>query len=273
MISSAAHEVDNVEVVRVSRGNSDSTGNRWSSVEAYRGADLERSLLGCEALIHCAWDYRDQTTDGPAEGLRDVIAAASAAGVQRFVFPSSVAVYASSAVASAGFAHEGLILSAERNPVAYGCQKLVCEELLSRCTMSTVLARLAPVLLCGPHGYVSRLLRTGLFTQALSDNARVQFLASEDAAAFLLHAATVPFQGFDIVNVAAPDTLSAQEVRNRCSRQRTPAREFTMTDIVFPCVSTQRLTDAWSFACTFDSRSTLDREVSSWSRGTPARRT
>jgi nucleoside-diphosphate-sugar epimerase len=268
----AAGGINNIEVVRISRRCSDSTDDRRSSVEAYRGADLERSLLGCSALIHCAWNYGDESVDGTAEALEDVIAAATTAGVQRFVFPSSVAVYASSAVASAEFAHEGLNLSAHRNPVAYGRQKLNCEDLLRRCTMSTVVARLAPVLLCGPHGYASRLLRTGVFTRALSDESRVQFLAAEDAAAFLLQAAAGAFEGVDIVNVAAPDTLSAQEVRNRCKRQGTRNREITTTDIVFPCVSTRRLTDGWSFVCTCDSRSTLDREVSSWFRGTPAGR-
>ncbi len=61
-------------------------------------ASLERAARGCTALYHVAADYRLWTRDPAAmlkvnvEGSRDVLLAAAAAGANRMVYTSSVAV-------------------------------------------------------------------------------------------------------------------------------------------------------------------------------------
>ena len=59
-------------------------------------ASLERAVAGCDAVFHCAADYRfyaadsRELYDSNVEGTRNVMRAAAAAGVSRVVYTSTV---------------------------------------------------------------------------------------------------------------------------------------------------------------------------------------
>lgn len=92
------------ETVRVlSRRGNDRRNLQGLEVEVAEGdlldkASLERALDGCSGLFHVAADYRLWTRDVSrmfainVKGSRDIVRAAMAAGVERIVYTSSVAV-------------------------------------------------------------------------------------------------------------------------------------------------------------------------------------
>ena len=61
-----------------------------------RAADVERAVAGCDAVFHCAADYRlfarrkADLYESNVEGTRNVFASAAVAGVERVVYTSSV---------------------------------------------------------------------------------------------------------------------------------------------------------------------------------------
>jgi len=72
------------------------------SVEMYAGdlrskEDLNRAVEGCDAVVHCAvgtsWGYRNRIFAVTVSGTRNLAEAALAAGVDRFVHLSSIAIH------------------------------------------------------------------------------------------------------------------------------------------------------------------------------------
>lgn len=115
------------------------------------GEALRRAAVGCKTVVHAAaWTGGAELS--PGEGYRvnvtgtaNVLAAAQAAGVERFVYVSSVAVY--------GLNRAPLIEeTAETPPVgqAYPDSKIAAEALVSKCDLTHVIVR--PASTYGPRG-------------------------------------------------------------------------------------------------------------------------
>ncbi|SHG24260.1 NAD-dependent epimerase/dehydratase family protein [Cognatishimia maritima] len=115
--------------------------------------DLSKVLSGAKAVVHCAArvhskedpkteldDHRKANRDGTADLLRQ----AEAAGVQHFVFLSTVAVYGLQK------ASEVIALNYPSAPnTAYGQAKLEAEAIVQACPMRSTILRVP--LVYGPH--------------------------------------------------------------------------------------------------------------------------
>jgi nucleoside-diphosphate-sugar epimerase len=104
---------------------------------------LERAVRGADCVIHLAGivSYskpRDEIFRINVEGTRNLIQACRKAGVKRFIFSSSVAVYGKIRV-----------VAAENYPTVpdtdYGLSKLEAERIIGASGISHVILRLAPV--------------------------------------------------------------------------------------------------------------------------------
>ncbi|MEE2944900.1 MAG: NAD-dependent epimerase/dehydratase family protein [Pseudomonadota bacterium] len=115
--------------------------------------DLSKVLTGAKTVIHCAArvhgkenpateleDQRRANRDGTAELLRQ----AEAAGVDHFIFLSTIAVF--------GVDHSDQVISADHPTnlqTAYATAKLEAEEILRKSSMRTTILRVPQVY--GPH--------------------------------------------------------------------------------------------------------------------------
>jgi nucleoside-diphosphate-sugar epimerase len=231
----------------------------------YSRSALEAGLGACDAVIFCAWDFRPTSDDYNIDLLESVLLAAETVGVKRFVFPSSVAAYASLSVDPRTPCREDLVLSIDDNLSEYGRQKLRCETRLRASPLPHVVARIAPILLSGRQSYTSRLLRTRALTSTLGPNESLQFVSVNDAADVLLLAATEKRDcPGEIVNVAADDAVRVTDIETILGPSITQRRRIADFPARYPSVSTHRLTQCWSFACSIGSRDALQAEVGSW---------
>ena len=194
--------------------------------------DLDRALTlePVEAVVHCA-----VITAGPEREKRDpegivavnvqgavaTLAAAARAGVHRFIYPSSGAIYGTSA-AGLDVVPEDL---APKPAMIYGMTKLACELLLPRIAavqgISFVGARLAAVF--GPWEYdtgvrdtLSAMLAATTLaaedqTAILSPPGRGDFCYSRDIAAGLVALADAPALGQLFYNLGSGQSLGIED--------------------------------------------------------------
>jgi nucleoside-diphosphate-sugar epimerase len=140
---------------RLARQHEVIAASRRSGVDVTRPETLAPALAGVEAVVHCAVDGRASIVEGTA----NLLAAARAAGVRRFVHLSSVAVY--------GAAEGAVRESTPRVPAdaGYGLWKAEAEALVeAERAMEVVILR--PALVYGPGdplwiGKMARRLRHG----------------------------------------------------------------------------------------------------------------
>lgn len=147
--------IGTVACERMAREHAVIAASRRSGVDVTRPETLPPALGGIDAVVHAAVDGRASIVDGTA----NLLAAARAAGVRRFVHLSSVAVYG---------AAEGAVGEATpRSPAdaGYGLWKAEAEALVeAERAMEVVILR--PALVYGPGdplwiGKMSRRLRNG----------------------------------------------------------------------------------------------------------------
>lgn len=117
-------------------------------------ASLRDALSGCDALVHCAFDFSPPDRAGLIEqnltALYNTVRAAGDTGIQRFVYLSSAAVY--------GYRHRGLINETtpyESEPDPYAEAKQKCETLLDMLvrTSGPATVILQPGIVYGPRAY------------------------------------------------------------------------------------------------------------------------
>ncbi len=116
---------------------------------------LSRAVAGCAAVIHCAaalpLHSPAEIWQVDVEGTRNVVEAAIAAKVERFIHISSTAVYGVGQ--PPGFAEDGLLLA--EGP--YGRAKIESERVIEGCRGDIAAAILRPQSIIGPE-------RLGLFS-------------------------------------------------------------------------------------------------------------
>jgi len=105
-----------------------------------------QAVAGVQALVHCAWAHRDP---GLNERAAELLAAESvSAGVQHFVFVSSVAVYGMSVKSTAPVHEAAQLALGEELKFAYPAEKIRVEKLLlayRRNAMKLAILRPGPI--------------------------------------------------------------------------------------------------------------------------------
>ncbi|WP_153002629.1 NAD-dependent epimerase/dehydratase family protein [Sphingomonas endophytica] len=167
-------------------------------------AALAAAMQGVETVVHTAvGGPRD--TRVIVEGTRNTLAAACAAGVQRFIQLSSVAVYG----AVEGVIDEGAPI--DRPHGAYGAAKVAAEETCRTAAGATAVAILRPTLIYGPGSaqwttpYLDR-LRDGRWPAlGAAGQGDANLVHVDDLAGFITHLATAPAAIAGTFNVNGAD--------------------------------------------------------------------
>lgn len=163
-------------------------------------AALEQAFAGCDAVVHCAiGGPRD--TRVITEGTANALAAASAAGVARFIQLSSVAVYGD----RAGAFDEGAATIAPAG--AYGRAKLAAEQACAAAPAGMAVAVLRPTLVYGPGGeqwvvpYLDRILSGRWGRLGAAGEGDCNLIHVDDLAAFARHLIVQGWTGHRVFNV------------------------------------------------------------------------
>ena len=167
-------------------------------------AALEQAFARCDAVVHCAiGGPRD--TRVITEGTANALAAASAAGVTRFIQLSSVAVYGD----RAGELDEG---AATSNPAgAYGRAKLEAEQACAAAPAGMAVAVLRPTLIYGPGSdqwvvpYLDRILSGRWGRLGAAGEGDCNLIHVDDLAAFARHLLVQGWTGHRVFNVNGTD--------------------------------------------------------------------
>jgi choline dehydrogenase-like flavoprotein/nucleoside-diphosphate-sugar epimerase len=183
-------------------------GTEVRRVDLDDAGGLKSALDGCDVVVHCAFDVRDPGSNvGHVENL---LRAAHAAGVRRFVQVSSIAVYESGA---------GQIVD-ERSPLTgevdgYAGAKAACDrratELAARLSME--LAVVQPTIVYGPGSRpwtitpARRLLEGGIVLPGKGEGVCNAVYADDVASALVLAARSAQAAGQTFL-VSGPETIS-----------------------------------------------------------------
>lgn len=156
-----------------------------SPVEWVRGdmmdpASLDAALKGVDVVVSSANGYMKETIDADFQGNKNLIEAATRAGVTRFVFLSIVACDAA-------------------REVPHFHAKKVAEDLIRAAGLPFVFVR-APAFLDQSADYVADGVKAGRFVAVGDKTTRWSYVLTDDLAANLAAAAT--FNGEDITNQA-----------------------------------------------------------------------
>ena len=150
----------------------------WVRGDMMDPASLRAALHGMDVVVSSANGYMKESIETDFQGNRNLIEAASRAGVKRFVFLSIVACEA-----------------APRTPHFHA--KKVAEDLIKASGLPFVLVR-APAFLDQSNDYVAEGVRAGRFYAVGDKTTRWSYVLTDDLAACLAKAATYP--GGEIAN-------------------------------------------------------------------------
>ncbi len=249
------------EVVGLARRRPDS----WSSAAEFVSGDIrdavtvKRCLAGVDVVAHCAW----AKSPGPAsrisqqvniDGTLNVLAAMSATGAGRIVFPSSAHVYDGGAGARAEN-------DAAAPASADGTHQVRVEQMLAASDVQSVVIRSAPVVGRGVDNWVRRVLALPVFPGGAVDRV-VQLVHLDDALRLFARAVLVDEIGPGPVNLAAPGAPTFRQIAAALGRPIIPlGGPFTALvrrrgptwlaelDLLrgAPLMKTDRLRDEWGF--------------------------
>ena len=176
------------------------------------------ALAGCSAVVHCAAHvHRSNETASEArlfdavnvQGTDKLVRAARTAGVGRFVFVSSSAVYGLTGEAPG---REDAALS----PIThYGRSKVAAEEIIRRSGLEWVIARPATIFGHGDRANFRRLaqaLRRGWFVVPGAGEARKSVLPIGLAGDLLARLAVEPVPAETVVNLALPEAPTLRQL-------------------------------------------------------------
>ncbi len=195
-------------------------------VEIIRGSldspeTLARAAAGATHVIHCAGATRSVTADGlfPVnhQGARHLVQAVNAAGAcRRLVLLSSLAVGGPGTRA-----HPTREDTPPRPLSAYGRSKLAAERVVeTECHTESVILRLAAVY--GPRDReflrLFRAARLGLLPVFDGGRQELSLVFAPDAAEVVTRALDAPSPPGLVVNVAAPEALTAGELAREIAR-------------------------------------------------------
>lgn len=176
------------------------------------------ALRGCDAVVHCAGHVHRPVENEQerrlfkgtnVDGMRKLLMAAKATGVERLVFVSTSALYDWSA--GSPMLETGTL----RPTTAYGASKLEAEELVRASGLDWRIARLGTVFGAGDRANFSKLagaLRRRRFVIPGLGAARKSVIPIELAAAALAQLALSEEPKHRLLNVALPDAPTLREL-------------------------------------------------------------
>lgn len=249
------------DVVGIARHRPDS----WSSAADFVAADIrdavavKRCLAGADVVAHFAWAKSpgpDRRTSHQVniDGTVNVLAAMSATGTGRIVFPSSALVYDGGAGARA---ENDAITPAS----ADGMHKARVEGMLAASDVQSVVIRSALVVGRGVDNWVRRLLALPAFFGADADRP-VQVVHLDDALRLFVRAVLGDESGSGPVNLAAPGAPTFRQFAAALRRPMVPlggslaslVRRRGPTSLAelallqsAPLMNIDRLRDEWGF--------------------------
>ena len=154
------------------------SGVEWVRGDMMDPASLDAALEGVDVVVTSANGYMKETLAADFEGNRNLIEAATRAGVKRFVFLS--------------------IVACDKAPeVPHFHAKTVAEDLIKASGLPYVFMR-APAFLDQSPDYVADGAKAGRFFAVGDKTTRWSYVLTDDLAASLARAAT--YQGEDIAN-------------------------------------------------------------------------
>lgn len=197
-LARAGHEVG--AGVRRAVGRTVPPGVAAVELDVLDRAGLDAALRDRDAVVHCAvGPPRD--TRVILQGTRNVLGAAAAAGVGKFIQLSSVAVYGD----VGGLVGEDASTLAPKG--AYGAAKLAAERACAEVSAEMAVAVLRPSLIYGPAGaqwtvlYLDRLLAGGWGALGAAGDGDCNLIHVDDLAGFIAHLIDRPMAGLSVFNV------------------------------------------------------------------------
>ncbi|MGO9745293.1 MAG: sugar epimerase family protein, partial [Mycobacterium sp.] len=249
------------DVVGIARHRPDS----WSSAADFVAGDIrdavavKRCLAGADVVAHCAW----AKSPGPEsrishqvniDGTLNVLAAMSATGTARMVFPSSAHVYDGGVGARAEY-------DSATPASADGMHKVRVEEMLAASDVQSVVIRSALVVGRSVDNWVRRLLALPAFPGGTADRP-VQVVHLDDALRLFMRAVLDNEIDSGPVNLAAPGAPTFRQIAAALGRPVIPlggpfaalVRRRGPTSLAelallqsAPLMNTDRLRDEWGF--------------------------
>ena len=249
------------DVVGIARHRPDS----WSSAADFVAGDIrdavavKRCLAGADVVAHCAW----AKSPGPEsrishqvniDGTLNVLAAMSATGTARMVFPSSAHVYDGGVGARAEY-------DSATPASADGMHKVRVEEMLAASDVQSVVIRSALVVGRSVDNWVRRLLALPAFPGGTADRP-VQVVHLDDALRLFMRAVLDNKIDSGPVNLAAPGAPTFRQIAAALGRPVIPlggpfaalVRRRGPTSLAelallqsAPLMNTDRLRDEWGF--------------------------
>ncbi|HKI43212.1 MAG TPA: NAD-dependent epimerase/dehydratase family protein, partial [Mycobacterium sp.] len=209
------------DVVGIARHRPDS----WSSAADFVAGDIrdavavKRCLAGADVVAHCAW----AKSPGPEsrishqvniDGTLNVLAAMSATGTARMVFPSSAHVYDGGVGARAEY-------DSATPASADGMHKVRVEEMLAASDVQSVVIRSALVVGRSVDNWVRRLLALPAFPGGTADRP-VQVVHLDDALRLFMRAVLDNEIDSGPVNLAAPGAPTFRQIAAALGRPVIP---------------------------------------------------
>ncbi len=263
-----------VDVVGLSRRTPVVAGVEHVAGDIRDAEAVRRAMAGCDAVAHLAWTVTALHDPGETRavnvgGTQNVLDAMDATSCGRIVFSSSVTAY--------GAWPDNPAALRETDPLRpdptflYGAHKAEAEALVAASGVQYVITRTASV--AGRHvdNVGLRLFGGPVVTAIKGEAARWQFVHQDDVGRF--HADAVLSDRTGVVNVAADDVLSLDEVARLIGRRVVELPESVvtrMTDLgwryhlteldpgalagmrYMPVADTTRLHDDWGFESRVD---------------------
>jgi 2-alkyl-3-oxoalkanoate reductase len=168
---------------------------------------LQAAMRGCTSVVHCAvGPPRDTVVI--TTGTRNVLDAANATGIAKFIQLSSVAVYGD----VQGMVGEDAPTASPSG--AYGAAKLLAEGACVQRRGGMAAALLRPSLIYGPGGeqwtglYMDRLLAGGWGAMGEAGEGDCNLIHVDDLAGFIVHLLGRPMAGLAVYNVNGRDIPS-----------------------------------------------------------------
>jgi len=244
-------------------------GARYVVGDIRDAAAVERSMRGCDVVVHLAWvvgsmrdaRMREQIDLG---GTANVLAAMQAVGCPRLVFASSVTAYGSTPDHPQPYTEDEPVVVEQ--PSAYASHKAMAEQMIKASGVEAVLPRAAVVVGRQVDNTVRTVFAAPLLATVRGDDARVQVVHHDDVGRFYVEACLGSRTG--PVNLAAPDVVPIDEAARILGRRLVRMPEWAVRAFVsgtwalgvgamdpgefssmryLPLVDVTRLRDEWAF--------------------------
>ncbi|MEX2555432.1 MAG: NAD-dependent epimerase/dehydratase family protein [Actinomycetota bacterium] len=247
------------------------SGVEFVSADIRDGAKVEKSMAGCDAVVHLAWTVTpsrrvEDHHEIDIDGTQNVLDAMARTGCGRLVFASSVTAY--------GALPDNPAALKETDPLRpppeqiYASNKAAAEKMIIASGAPAVLVRASVVLGREVDNVGMRMFATPALVQVRGDPGRMQLLHPEDIGRFFAEAVSSDRTG--PVNLAADDVLPMAEVGRLMGKRVAVVSEsalkraldamwkYNLAEVdpaayqtlrFMPVVDTAVLREEWGFRC------------------------